>query len=124
MNLPYQTIIHWSQEDECYVARVPALRGCLAHGATQEEAAREITVAAELWLETAREAGKPIPAPEATLERLASLSPILNLAKVAREAGISRQTIASKLSRGTPFSEVEKEALSAVLAAHGMDSHF
>jgi predicted RNase H-like HicB family nuclease len=61
--MKYEVIIYWSNEDEAFVADVPELPGCMAHGPTQEGALRSAQDAMDLWLETAREAGKPIPEP-------------------------------------------------------------
>ncbi len=120
MNLPYQINIHWSDDDEAYIATVPALRGCLAFGDTPEEAAAEVRIAAELWLETAKAGGRPVPRPDAALARLAALAPILKMSRLAKEAGMSAQTLASKIKRGTPLSEKERESVSRVLASHGL----
>jgi predicted RNase H-like HicB family nuclease len=60
----YPIVIFWSDADEAYIADVPDLRYCSAHGETPEEALREILIARELWLETAREDGLPLPDPE------------------------------------------------------------
>ena len=57
----YHINIFWSDEDSCWIADVPDLRYCSAHGESPEQAAREAQVAIELWLETARETGVPIP---------------------------------------------------------------
>ena len=43
------------------IADVPGLRHCSAHGDTPEQALAEARVATELWLETARDTGIPIP---------------------------------------------------------------
>ncbi len=59
----YETIIYWSDEDEVYIAEVPQLPGCIAHGNTQEEALRNANDAIQLWIDTAREFGDPIPEP-------------------------------------------------------------
>ncbi len=59
----YHINIFWSESDECYVADIPDLAFCSAFGGTPEEALREVQVAKELWLEVAREEGKPIPPP-------------------------------------------------------------
>ncbi len=40
---------------------VPALKGCHSWGDTREEARAHIVEAIELWLESAREKGIPIP---------------------------------------------------------------
>jgi predicted RNase H-like HicB family nuclease len=49
--------------DNIYVANVPELKGCMAHGDTQAEALKEIQTVIELWLETAKEVGEHIPEP-------------------------------------------------------------
>jgi predicted RNase H-like HicB family nuclease len=61
--MKYEVIIHWSDEDEAFVADVPELPGCVAHGPTQEIALRNAQDAAELRLDTAREMGDRIPEP-------------------------------------------------------------
>jgi predicted RNase H-like HicB family nuclease len=63
MDLRYNVNLFWSDADACWIADVPDLRGCSAHGATPEEAAREVQIAMELWVEVAREYGDPIPEP-------------------------------------------------------------
>ena len=59
----YHINVFWSQDDGCWIADVPDLRGCSAHGETASEAASEAEVAIALWLETAEERGLPIPEP-------------------------------------------------------------
>jgi len=60
----YETIIHWSNEDGAFIAEVPELPGCMAHGDTQEAALANVRDAVDLWIETAREFGDPIPSPK------------------------------------------------------------
>jgi antitoxin HicB len=57
----YPAVIAWSNEDDCFVASVPLLPGCMSHGDTAEAAAHNILEAAEGWLATARKRGIPIP---------------------------------------------------------------
>lgn len=59
----YQTVIYWSDEDRCYIAEVPDLPGCIAHGKTDVEALQNSKEATELWIATAKEYGDPIPVP-------------------------------------------------------------
>jgi len=59
----YLISIFYSDEDKCYIADIPDLRYCSAHGASPEEALKEVQIAKELWLEVARESGKPLPTP-------------------------------------------------------------
>jgi predicted RNase H-like HicB family nuclease len=60
----YEVIIYWRDEDQVFVAEVPELPGCSAHGATQEAALASAREAIRLWIETAREFGDPIPEPK------------------------------------------------------------
>lgn len=62
--LKYETIIYWSDEDRVYVAEAPELSGCMAHGVSYEEALTNIQEAMNLWIDTAREFGDPIPEPK------------------------------------------------------------
>ena len=61
--LNYEIILYWSQEDVVFVAEVPELPGCMAHGDTQEAALANVKEALQLWLDTAREFGDPVPEP-------------------------------------------------------------
>ena len=56
--------IGWSDADQAFIAAVPELSGCLADGATYEEAVRAIGEEIEIWLETARIEGWKIPEPK------------------------------------------------------------
>jgi len=63
----YELIIYWSRADECFVVEVPELAGCMADGATYQEAVAQVQLVIEQWLETARELGRPIPEPRGKL---------------------------------------------------------
>lgn len=57
----YEIIIFWSDEDESFVADVPELPGCMADGATYQEALANAEITIREWIETANETGQPIP---------------------------------------------------------------
>lgn len=59
----YHINIFWSEKDRRWIADVPDLKYCSAHGATALEAVRQVCTAIELWLETARDEGVAIPKP-------------------------------------------------------------
>jgi len=59
----YETIIYWSEVDQSFIADVPELPGCMAHGSTPDEALANAQDAMQLWLDTALEFGDPIPEP-------------------------------------------------------------
>ncbi len=66
-NLKYEIIIYWSNDDECYVAEVPELSGCMADGKTYSEALTNTEVIIREWIETAKETGRQIPQPKGKL---------------------------------------------------------
>jgi len=59
----YAIAVFWSDEDRCWIADVPDLEFCTAHGSTPEDAVREVRVAIEAWLSAAREMGRRVPEP-------------------------------------------------------------
>lgn len=63
----YEIIIYWSEEDDAFVAEVPELSGCMADGATYQEALSNTEVIIQEWIESAREIGREIPAPKGRL---------------------------------------------------------
>jgi predicted RNase H-like HicB family nuclease len=60
----YEIIIYWSEEDKAYVAEVPELPGCAAHGPSQEAALASAQEAIRLWIDTAKEFGDQVPEPK------------------------------------------------------------
>ncbi|MBI4366585.1 MAG: type II toxin-antitoxin system HicB family antitoxin [Deltaproteobacteria bacterium] len=63
---PYLINILWSDEDDCYIAEVPEMDGCITHGRTPEQAAHRAQDAIASWLKAARRLGHAVPAPVAT----------------------------------------------------------
>ena len=63
----YEVIIWWSDEDESFIAEVPELPGCMADGATYQEALANAEVTIQEWIETVKELGRPIPEPKGRL---------------------------------------------------------
>lgn len=62
--LKYKIIIFWSEEDECFLAKVPELAGCMADGSTARQALENVEVVMKEWIETAKELGREIPEPK------------------------------------------------------------
>lgn len=60
----YEIIIYWSADDQAFIAEVPELPGCAAHGPTHEAALAQAKEAMSLWIETAQLDGRPVPAPK------------------------------------------------------------
>jgi len=63
----YEIIIYWSDEDGAFIAEVPELAGCMADGATYQEAVSNAEVSMQEWIETAKELGRAIPKPKGRL---------------------------------------------------------
>jgi predicted RNase H-like HicB family nuclease len=63
----YQVILYWSKDDNAFIAEVPELPGCTADGKTYKEALGNVETIIDEWIETAREAGRPIPQPKGRL---------------------------------------------------------
>ena len=60
----YEIIIFWSNEDEAFIAEIPEFPGCMAHGNAPDDALKNAQDAIQLWLDTAKEFGDPIPEPK------------------------------------------------------------
>ena len=60
----YEVIVYWSNEDDAFIAEVPELPGCIAHGTTPKKALSSVNKAIDLWISTAKEFGDHIPEPK------------------------------------------------------------
>ncbi len=60
----YEIIIYWSDEDSAFVAEVPELAGCMAHGDSADAALANCQDATQLWIDTAVEFGRSVPEPK------------------------------------------------------------
>ncbi len=65
--IKYEVILYWSNDDQAYIAEVPELAGCMADGATYQEALSNAEIIIQEWIETARELGRSIPEPKGRL---------------------------------------------------------
>ena len=63
----YEVIVYWSEEDQAYIAEVPELSGCIADGASYEDALGNVQVIISEWIETAKISGREIPVPKGKL---------------------------------------------------------
>jgi predicted RNase H-like HicB family nuclease len=60
----YENIIFWSNEDQAFVAEVPELPGCMARGSTHEQSLANAKAAMQLWIDSTKTFGDPIPEPQ------------------------------------------------------------
>ncbi|WP_291348283.1 type II toxin-antitoxin system HicB family antitoxin [Desulfobacula sp.] len=63
----YEMIIHWSEEDQLFIAEVPELPGCMADGHSYQEAVSNAETIINEWIETAKDLGRTIPKPKGKL---------------------------------------------------------
>jgi len=61
MKARYHINVFYSGEDKCYIADIPDLKYCSAHGETPEAALHEVLIAQELTLESMREMRRRLP---------------------------------------------------------------
>jgi antitoxin HicB len=104
--MSYPIKIFYSEEDKGFIAIAPDLPGCSAFGETQEKALDEIKAAIQLWLDVAKEDGRPVPEPSGKIKYsgkiLVRTMKTLHMALVERagEEGVSlNQYIVSALSQ-------------------------
>jgi antitoxin HicB len=103
----YRIAVEWSDEDNAFVARVLALPGCAAHGATPEQATREAVVAARGIIESMSAHGEALPPEDATVGHSGQLRLRLprslheRLARLAALDGVSlNQELVALLAAG------------------------
>jgi predicted RNase H-like HicB family nuclease len=65
--IKYEMIIYWSDTNNAYLVEIPELAGCMADGATYQEAVKNAEIIINEWLETAKELGRDIPEPKGRL---------------------------------------------------------
>lgn len=65
--MEYELVVYWSDDDGAFVVEVPELPGCMAGGATYQEAVSNAEVVIVEWIEAAKDLGRPIPEPRGRL---------------------------------------------------------
>ena len=63
LNLNWSYRFEWSDIDNCYIASIDELKGCMSHGETIEEATAMIKDALKSYIGCAVHFGDPIPEP-------------------------------------------------------------
>lgn len=63
MNTDYRIEVSWAHDDQVWVADVPELPFCTAHGPTPHDAVAEVERAVDAWLQAADAIGRPVPPP-------------------------------------------------------------
>jgi predicted RNase H-like HicB family nuclease len=63
VNKAYRIEVSWASDDQVWVADVPDLACCSAHGASPHEAVEQVERAVEAWSEAATQSGRRVPPP-------------------------------------------------------------
>ena len=115
LNLPYTITVKRGTGDgaEYWIARVLELPHCMTHGATPEEALRDIEDAKREWLESNLEAGLPIPEPakftgQYHLRMPPSLHEALAIKSESEDVSLN-QFIITALARAVGYAEPPKK---------------
>jgi predicted RNase H-like HicB family nuclease len=116
----YAITVAWSHDDDCFVARVPAFRGLSADGETPEAAVAEVRIVLEAAIDIHNKTGRGAPEKDQTLCQVKAMLPLINISKLSLLTKINRQTLGSKLKRGTKFTPDEarriRKAIDKVMA--------
>ncbi len=96
--IKYRVDISWSDEDRCYVARVPELPGCVTDGNTLEEAAAHAQEAIQSYIQSLDEQGKPLPNPIAS-KKFSGKIPLRIDPELHRELAISAHVDGESLNK-------------------------
>jgi predicted RNase H-like HicB family nuclease len=114
----YPIEVHYSAEDDGFIALARDLPGCSAFGTTQAEAIAEIQDAIQAWQEAAQAAGNPVPEPSRlSQDELPSGRVLLRLPRslhatliqAAKNDGVSlNQHMVSLLSAGVTVAQVSQ----------------
>jgi predicted RNase H-like HicB family nuclease len=59
--IEYKLTVCWSERDQAYLVEIPELEGCMADGASYQEAVANAEQVISEWLQTAKEIGRYIP---------------------------------------------------------------
>ncbi len=115
LSLPYTVTIKRGTGDgaEYWIARVLELPHCMTHGATPEEALRDIEDAKREWLKSNLEAGLPIPEPakftgQYHLRMPPSLHEALVLKSESEDVSLN-QFIITALARAVGYAEPSRK---------------
>ncbi len=116
MQTPHYPIhLHWSEEDGEWVATSPAWPALSALAETPGDAGKQLEEAIQLAASANKELGRAVPE-SLTVADLKLAGSILKIAALATRAGISPQTLHSKIRRGGRLTPEEAAAIHNALA--------
>ena len=116
----YEVSLYWSDEDKAFVAEVPDLPGCAAHGQSRAEAIANAETAIELWIETTRQFGERVPKPGGRLLTVTQAAQRMGLSvAMIRRYCASGHLPAMKIGRDWAIRQHEIEIFAAAARQRG-----
>ena len=97
--LPWSYRFEWSNDDNCYIASIGELKGCMSHGETISEAAEMIQDALKSYITCSLQYGDEIPEPLKPMDYKGQIpyrttpAKHYRIAKRAKSLGISINTL-------------------------------
>jgi predicted HicB family RNase H-like nuclease len=58
-------IVHWSEEDRCYIGSVPGWIGPCCHGDNEIDVYKKLCAVVDEWIDIYKKDGRPLPPPTA-----------------------------------------------------------
>ena len=120
----YAVQVYWDDRAGYFIAEIPEIPTCAADGATQAEAIANLeetfAVLKEAYTEEKLSLPPPNPELPISVQKLSALSEIVKVSRLAQLTGISGQTLATKLKRGTEFKVGESRKIARALKEHGL----
>ncbi len=89
----YTVMLNWEPVDQCFVASVAELPGCMADGRTRRDAVKAIGVLIPEWIAVHEDLGNPVPP-------AAEHVPSLTLQQVSVFAGLSTARLRHHIAQG------------------------
>ena len=110
-------VVAWNEEDECYVASLPAFSGLATNGNTPGAAIAEARILLGKMLDLIAGQGRHAPSTDQPFgqDQVRAWLPFINVSKLAALTGIKRATLNSKLKRGTRFTPQESRMIHRVV---------
>ena len=104
----YTATVHYSEEDEGYLAKIPAFENCIGFGETPAQAIEEAYDGLGGIIAVMGKEGIPLPSEDHTATLLRNLKPFIKITQLAQRIGMQPSTLSSKVARGGPFKSDER----------------
>ena len=115
MKPDYPIEIYYDDRDNIYVANIPDLKYCMAHGKTPEEALKEVLIVKEMWFEDREPLPMPTQQPEKAPHKTIKADYVIKIFFSEEDEGYIADIPEMKYC--SAFGDTPEEALKEVLIA-------